>query len=96
MVVYVNNELISASLFPHTRFYSGSDCSLSDGDASRVLTLNNTKTTNNGALIVSVDTATLDDNRRTIAHKTAGTTVTFTGKIYDAQRIVVIYYTRGA
>jgi len=74
-----------------TEYKTGADCTGSDGDASRVLTLANTSTSSQE--IVTVDGTVLrKDTHYTISHLAASSTVTFTVKIYDTQNIEVRYF----
>jgi hypothetical protein len=86
--VYVVNYLSG----PQIEQKDGSDCSGSDGDTSRVLTLANSTTSGNE--MVNVDgTILIKDTHYTVSHLGASSTITFTGKIYDTQKIDVRYFT---
>ena len=69
----------------------GSDCSGSDGEANRVLTLSNTDSTE--AVIVAVNGAVwIEDTDYTVSHLAASSTITFINRIADAMHIEVIYF----
>jgi hypothetical protein len=72
----------------------GSDCSGSDGDASRVLTLANTVTSDMGAEIVVVNGLVLHSADYTASHLASSSTITFTNKVWDSDKIKVIYFTQ--
>lgn len=77
---------------PQIEQFDGSDCTLTDGDTSRVLTLSNTTTSANE--MVNVDgTILIKDTHYTVSHLGASSTITFTVKIYDTQKIDVRYFT---
>jgi len=69
--------------------FVGTDCSGSDGDANRVLTLNNTSLTT--TVIVALDTHLIEDDQYTVSHKASGTTITFVIKVWDSQKGEVLY-----
>ena len=70
---------------------AGSDCSLTDGDVDRVLTLSNTILTSHER--VSVDGTMLGPSQYTVSHLAASSTITFDDpvQIWDAQDIIVRY-----
>lgn len=70
---------------------SGSDCSGSDGDTGRVLTLQNTSTS--GAPVsVWVEGTIIAQSDLTITHKSASSTIEFGIAVYDADSIRILYY----
>jgi hypothetical protein len=79
-----------------TENYTGADLSGSNGDANRVLTLNNSAKTLSDGFEVYVDgllqTLTTD---YTVVHNAAGSTVTLIDNTYNDTPIVVNYYTLG-
>ena len=70
----------------------GSDCSGSDGDTSRVLTLANTSLTK-AAIQIIVNGLFLHSADYSVSHLAASSTVTFTNKVWDNDYIVVVYFT---
>ena len=80
-----------------TSNYLGSDCTGSNGDLNRVLTLSNTRTTLDTNLIIVVDTATLHPTVDfTIDHNDSASEITFLNKLWDTQNITVNYLTTAA
>ena len=76
---------------PQTEFHTGADCSGNDGDTNRVLTLQNLSESREE--LVVVDKMVLEkDQDYTVSHKSSSSTITFLGKIWDNQRIVVRYF----
>ena len=71
----------------------GSNCSGSDGESGRVLTLSNTKTTLSAGFQVFKNGLLMHDPDITVSHKESGTTITFNVKVWDADYIEVHYFT---
>ena len=69
----------------------GSDCTGSDGDQNRILTLTNTKTTQNVIVMVS-GTFLVEDQDYTPAHNATSSTITFLNRLADTQYIEVIFF----
>jgi len=75
----------------------GSDCSGTDGNTGRILTLANTSTTQAGGFMVFVNGLSLVlTTEYTVSHLSASSTVTFVNVIMDTDYIVVIYNQTGA
>lgn len=75
-----------------TENYTGSDCTGSSADANRTLTLSNTGTTSDNGFQVSVDGYNLSlTTNYTVVHASSSTVITFVGKLWDDQLIVVEY-----
>lgn len=72
---------------------TGADCSGSDGASSRVLTLSNTSLTQDGGTFVYVNGLFQHSSDVTLSHAASGTTVTFTERLWDTDKIAVIYLT---
>jgi len=69
----------------------GSNCSGTDGTAGRVLTLTNTKITQN--VIVMVSGAFLvEDQDYTVSHIATSSTITFNNAVWNDQYIEVLYF----
>ncbi len=78
---------------PKTFNGSGADCSGSDGDSNRVLTLDNTGiTTGDGFLVYASGLALALTTEYTVSHLSSSTTVTFLNGIWDDMTIVVNYF----
>lgn len=76
---------------PKSESYTGANCTGTDGDASRALTLANTKISSQEMVVV--DKFILEKTQDyTISHNAASTVITFLAKIWDTQRIVVRYF----
>lgn len=71
----------------------GSNCSLNDGDTSRVLTLANTSTTKSDGFLVVVNGTVLHSADYTATHNSSSSTVTFNNPVHDSDYIKVIYFT---
>ena len=80
---------IKAKLTFNTEKKDGSDCSLTDGVVSRVLTLTNTTLSSDEIVIIGKQV--LQEGEYTASHLVASSTITFTNAIYDAQAIIVRY-----
>ena len=79
-----------------TETYDGSDCTGSDGDSSKVLTLANSRTTSSDGLFVIASGLVLHPTTDfTISHKNALSEITFVNALYDDQPILVIYNITG-
>lgn len=75
--------------------YTGSDCTGSDGDSNRVLTISNSGRTNNNGFLVKVGELWLKNNEEfTISHKTSSSEITFLNGMWDDMEIEVKYYVR--
>lgn len=72
-----------------TQEAAGSDCSGSDGDTGRVLTLDNTYETSK--VKVFVEGRLEKPSNLTITHNSSSSTIQFANKIYDTDEIVVYY-----
>ena len=74
--------------------FVGTDCTGSDGEKNRTLTISNTSKTNNNNFQVFVNNSFLHLNvDYTIVHNTSGTAITFLNRVWDDQYISVIYQT---
>lgn len=74
--------------------YHGSDCSGSNGDSSRVLTLANTSLTNSNDFFVFVNSSFLHPSQDySVSHSTINTIIIFTNSLWDDQAITVKYST---
>jgi len=71
----------------------GSNCSGSDGDTGRVLTLSNSSTTKSDGFMCFVGGNFLHSADLTVNHKSANSTITFTNPVWDSDYIEVIYFT---
>jgi uncharacterized membrane protein len=91
MVEYQKVWVVNVLSGPQTENKLGSDCTLTDGDVNRVLTLANTSTSANELVVVDGFVLRLTADY-TVSHLAASTTITFLGKIWDAQKIDVRYY----
>ena len=77
----------------NTEDYQGSDCTGSDGDTNRVLTISNVDTTGDNGFMVFVDGLGLSNGTHfTASHASEDTTITFLNKLWDDQNVVVNYY----
>ena len=80
---------------PTQKEYTGSDCSGSDGDANRVLTLDNDSTTTAVVVIVQ-QTALMETTNYTVSHGSGGagnySTITFIQAMDDTDQIRVTYF----
>jgi len=73
--------------------FTGVDCSGSDGDVNRVLTISNTLVTSNSDFEVFVDGSFRHLNSDYIVeHKTSGTEITFLLELWDDQDITIVYF----
>ena len=80
-----------------TEYFTGADCSGSSGDASRVLTLSNTSTTEQDGMFVHVSGLILSPTSEyTVSHTTTSTQITFVNALWDDMNIVVVYNTTPA
>lgn len=72
---------------------TGADCDGSSGDASRVLTLSNTRYTNQSGLLVYASGLALAlTTEYTIVHNNTGTQITFLNRLWDDMTVIVKYY----
>jgi len=69
---------------------TGANCSGSDGAAGRVLTLANTRLTK--LIMVFVNGLYQHNADVTLSHLAASSTITFTGKLWNADVITAIYF----
>ncbi len=76
-----------------TKEYSGSDLSGSDGEANRVLTLSNLNRTQDSGFYVYVDGLLKSSDDYSVTHKNSNTEITFSIKIWNDQKIIVVYET---
>ena len=75
---------------------TGSDCSGSSGGSNRVLTLSNTRLTQQAGLLVYASGLALAlTTEYTVSHLAASTTITFLNPLWDDMTVVVSYYTTG-
>lgn len=89
---YLKVHVMAGIFQPHTETKLGSNCSGSDGDANRVLTLANSETSSDE--LVTLDGIVLSiTTDYTVSHKAASSTITFVVKVWDTQKITVRYYT---
>lgn len=79
-----------------TKNFFGSDCSGSDGDSNRVLTLSNTKITIAESFEVFVGGLIQHQSNITVSHLSSSSTITFLDPLYDDSPIIVNYNIRGA
>lgn len=70
--------------------YTGGDCTLTDGDANRVLTLSNSRLTEEMLVFVN-GLAELPSNM-SITHNNSGSTIEFNKKLWDSDTIQVMYF----
>ena len=72
---------------------TGEDCSGSDGDSNRVLTLSNTGTTQQSGFLVYASGLPLGlTTEYTVSHNSTSTEITFLNGLWDDMTIVVNYY----
>jgi len=72
--------------------FTGSDCSGSDDEKNRTLTINNTKETTNKSFQVFVNNSFLHLNTNYIVnHKESNSIITFLNYLWDDQNITIIY-----
>lgn len=76
-----------------TEYYVGTNATGSDGDTGRVITLTNTRVTTTTNFMVYLDGVLLASALYTATHNTNGSTVEFTGSVWDSQRIAIHYQT---
>jgi len=75
-----------------TEYYTGSDCTGSDGATSRVLTISNDEMTKGDGFLVSVAGLTLSlTTEYTVNHNSENTEITFVNAVWDDSAIVVHY-----
>jgi len=87
----VDAEDLPAGIQPREEYKSGSDCSGSDGDANRVLTLTNTSLSSHER--VFLDGVRLKkDVDYTVNHLNSNSTITFLVKVWNDQKIEVDYF----
>lgn len=92
MVEYQKVEVVNILSASTVERKDGSDCTLTDGDANRVLTLANTTTSSKE--MVFLDGVCLDrDVDYSVSHLAASSTITFLVKVWDTQHIQVLYFT---
>jgi len=85
-------SLYVSGVAPTTENKLGSDCSGSDGDTGRVLTLTNTALSSQE--LVAVDGRVLRiTTDYAVSHLAASSTITFVDKIFDGMKIDVRYFT---
>ena len=74
---------------------TGSDCTGSDGDSNRTLTLSNTTLTYQEGFLVYAGTSYLHLNiDYSVSHSSSGTVITFLNALFDSQDITVNYYVK--
>ena len=77
--------------------YDGSDCTGSDGDSDRTLTISNKTTTSGNGFLVFVDGLSLAlTEEYTVSHNVTSSVITFINGLYDAQEIIIQYVADGA
>lgn len=75
----------------------GSDCTGSDGEANRVLTLANTQLTQSGGFNVFVNGLNLvPTTEYSVTHADSASTITFLNVVWDTDYIVVVYIEQGS
>ncbi len=75
-----------------TEYYTGSDCTLTDGDSNRVLTLANTgKTVQDGFSVHAGGLELSLTSEYTVVHNTTGTQITFLNALFDSMNIIITY-----
>lgn len=80
-----------AGVFSYKDKKQGINCSGSDGDANRILTLTNTSLTRNVIVMVS-GTFLVEDQDYTASHLAASSTITFLNYLANDQYIEVIFF----
>ena len=80
-------------LIPESANYRGSNCSGSDADANRILTLTNTRLTVDDGLGININGLLLHSADYSISHYSSGTNITLTNKVWDTDYIAVTYFT---
>lgn len=82
-----------ASIEIRTETFDGSDCTGSDGDLNRVLTLGNTNLTVDQGFLVFVNGLYYTNGTDySVVHADADTPITFLVAMYDDSAITVVYY----
>lgn len=82
-----------ASIEIRTETFDGSDCTGSDGDLNRVLTLGNTNlTVDEGFLVFVNGLYYTNETDYTVVHADTNTAITFLVAMYDDSAITVVYY----
>jgi len=75
----------------------GSDCTGSDGEANRALTLANTQLTQSGGFNVFVNGLNLvPTTEYSVTHSDSASTITFLNVVWDTDYIVVVYIEQGS
>ena len=75
-----------------TETTSGGNCTGTDGQANRVLTIGNTSTTNGSIFLVMVGGLALRTGSEfTASHLSSSSTITFLNNLYNDQSIIVEY-----
>ena len=75
-----------------TEYYTGSDCSGSDGGSSRVLTLANTSITSSTGFFVYASGLILTPGTEYgVSHTASGTQVTFINGLWDDINLIIVY-----
>ncbi len=73
--------------------FTGNDCSGSDGEKNRVLTLSNSnKTLDTGFLVFLDGNAVVNGTHYSVNHKYASSEITFSVAVWDSQNIIIHYY----
>ncbi len=82
-----------ASIEIRTESFTGADCTGSDGDLNRTLTLGNTNwTVDEGFLVFVNGLYYTKDTDYTVVHADTGTVITFLVAMYDDSAITTVYY----
>ena len=90
-VIYTQNKNYLKTTI--TEEYTGGDCSGSDGDSNRTLTLSNTNLTIQEGFLVFVNNSFLHlNNDYTVVHNSSSTIITFLNSLFDSQTVTVKYY----
>ena len=77
-----------------TENFNGSDCSGSDGQINRILTINNIDLTSDSSFLIFVDGLNLvNTSGYTVSHNSNHSTITFLNNVWNSQKIVVQYET---
>jgi hypothetical protein len=73
----------------HIEYYTGANCSGTDGATNRILTLANTSITYN--VLAYIDGLALHSSRVTITNNTSSSTIEFSDNVFNDQEIVITY-----
>jgi hypothetical protein len=84
-----NVSAVAVSNNSHIEYYTGTNCSGTDGATNRVLTLANTSITYN--VLAYIDGLALHSSRVTITNNTSSSTIEFSDNVFNDQEIVITY-----